>query len=325
MRVNLLVDGNYLTHKGIFALKGQKSMYVDLPILLRKDFEKIQGEYPFDHIYLLSDTPRYWRKEVYPGYKSKRKTDEEIDWDHVYKVYADFREEIGSRPRTTHVAVPGAEADDLVADLTRRSNSVGTNCVIVAADSDLHQILDFDTEGGWVNFVHNYKFSDPRSYWPSGYRAFVSWLEGAGGDVFDMGGEDDFLGYVRRVLSTTKVSEVDPEQSLFCKVVAGDPKDTVKSCHVVPTRDGKERGIGESGAERIYRLYKELHPGPVIFDSADFPHSLTEAVFLHRKLDPSDRELREEVRIAIEGNLRIKELSRRHLPGKIIEKMTGLT
>lgn len=321
MKVNLLIDGNYLTNKGIFALKGQNTMYLDLPVLLRNDLDKILGEYAYDKVFLFSDRPKYWRKEFYPEYKTGRKYDDEIDWEHVHNVYDDFVSDVIQMPRVKHLGIQGAEADDLIAYTVKRSNAAGYSNVIVAADSDLHQILDFSTVDGYINILHNYKFSDMRSYWPREYKVFVDWLAGQGGDVFDMGDEKDFLDFVYTTLNNTIVKEVDPEMTLFCKAIGGDPKDTVSSCLVTYTKTGKPRGIGASGAETIYKLYKENYPEPIDFSTSTFRTRAAEVVAMSRKIELDDHDKLRNIELLIERNLHIKELDHRHLPEDIRQRL----
>jgi len=81
----------------------------------------------------------YWRKDVYPLYKSKRKTTREkseINFKEVFEETNELIEQIKSNLPIKVVSVPRAEADDIMLVLAKESNE---NVLIHSPDKDMIQ------------------------------------------------------------------------------------------------------------------------------------------------------------------------------------------
>ena len=315
MKASLIIDGNYLLNKDVFILYEMRTLYSDLGTLLRKDLTNLTKKYSFDHIYFVSDSKMRWRQEYYKEYKQNRKADTKIDWDFVYNEYTIFRNEIKNLPHVQSYQVDWAEGDDLISYIVDENNKKGISNVIVAADGDIHQKVRFDLGLEYINIMYNYKFSDERTYWPKNYNVFLKEMNKvAGSSLWDMNDDNEFLTFLEDLEYKTKTEEVSPEETLFCKMVAGDKKDNVPSVYIK-----NDRGIGKTGGKTIYRLYKETNKENIDFDSDNFINTLTELISYSRKI--TDNIVVEDVKQKLIRNRKLLKLDENYLPLEIKEQM----
>lgn len=321
MKTALTIDGNYLLHKDVFILHGMKSLHEDLEDLLRLDIDKLSKMYPFDSTYFASDskTKTYWRKEFFTDYKSTRKPDINIDWDWVYKVYDELIQEIRLNPNINQLQFDWVEGDDIIAYIVNKGNKLGYSNVIMAADSDLHQLVRFDLSNELINVVYNYKFSDERLYVPENYNVFFSEMKrNATSTLFDMNEDDEFLMFLEELIDRVKTVEVSDEKILFTKLIQGDKKDAIPSVYQKETTTGKMMGIGKAGAESIYNLYKETYNKPINFDSTEFIEKASEIISYSKKIENTDTISK--IKNNIKKNLRLIKLTENYLPTEILNE-----
>lgn len=96
----------------------------------------------FGRIVLCTDSRDYWRKGVFPYYKAKRKKtreDSEIDWDQVFDILNGLRDEIRDYFPYKVMNVLRAEADDVIAVLTKHYHTEEP-ILIVSGDKDFMQL-----------------------------------------------------------------------------------------------------------------------------------------------------------------------------------------
>lgn len=320
MRTALIIDGNYLLHKDVFILHAMKSLHKDLQNLMRLDIDKLMKMYSFDDIYFVSDSNiGYWRKLEFGGYKSTRKPDINIDWDWVYEEYAILRKHLKECTPVKQLQIDLAEGDDIIAYIVNKNNELGYSNIIMAADSDLHQLLRFDISKEYINVAYNYKFSDERTYFPENYNVYLSELKrNASSTLFDMNSDDEFLIFLEELIEKTKATGVSPEEIIFTKLISGDKKDAVPSVHQKETKTGKMMGIGKDGAKSIYKLYKETYlDEPIIFDSEDFVEKATTMVSFVKKVE--DKAALSAIKDNIRLNRRLLILTETYLPEKLLQ------
>lgn len=101
-----------------------------------------------NNVILLIDSQHAWRKDVLPGedgYKSNRQKQEGVNWDNIFKCSDDLKQLF--KNAGCHVAeYEHSEADDMAA-LCKEvifEKYHDYNLVIVSADADLRQLIDFD-------------------------------------------------------------------------------------------------------------------------------------------------------------------------------------
>jgi len=86
-----------------------------------------------------------WRKEAYPQYKAKRKSNRDespLDWSHFFTLINGVRDEIKENMHYPVVQVDRAEADDIVATLVKSTQEFGQSepVMIVSSDKDFFQL-----------------------------------------------------------------------------------------------------------------------------------------------------------------------------------------
>ncbi len=140
-----LVDGHALIYRAFFAMiarplrtsRGENTgaAWGVVNFLLR-----LQSRYQPDYLVWILDAGDSFRVARYPEYKSTRsKLGEELQADfdlaleQVGRLLAAFRVPV--------LAVPGYEADDVIATLARREAAAGRQVVIVSGDKDFHQLV----------------------------------------------------------------------------------------------------------------------------------------------------------------------------------------
>ena len=90
-----------------------------------------------------------WRKDVYEHYKAKRKTSRDespLDWGEFFRLINMVRDEIKEHFPYPVIQVDKAEADDIIATLTKNTQEFGKHepVVIVSADKDFLQLQRYN-------------------------------------------------------------------------------------------------------------------------------------------------------------------------------------
>lgn len=316
MKTTLIIDGNYLLFKDVFILLYMKSLYVDLEKLLRNDIKKLTKMYPFDKIYFVSDSKSdYWRKELYDGYKGTRKQDLNVDWNWVYEKYDELKEELSHNTKITYLEFNKCEGDDIISYLTNHGNANGYSTFIMASDSDLQQLLRFDIHKDYINMIYNFKYSDERLYLPENHNVFLNHKNKGEQSLFDMSDDDEYLAFIDDLKNKTKVSEINTEKLVFCKLVSGDPKDNIKSIYTKGNR-----GIGKKGGETIYELYKEMDNSVIDFDSDEFINKMIDVIKYNKKIDADDKEVSNMITANLNLNRKLTILKDIYLPADILNE-----
>ena len=99
----------------------------------------------YGEIVLAYDSRAYWRKEIFPQYKSNRRKNREEDdkdWDSIFGVLNSIKEEIKEFLPYKVVEVYGAEADDVIATLCKHYQN--EKVMIVSGDKDFIQLQKYD-------------------------------------------------------------------------------------------------------------------------------------------------------------------------------------
>jgi hypothetical protein len=316
MKINLIIDGNYLLQKSVFVLFKLRSLYKDLPVILNKDFNILTNLYFFNKIYFISDSKTNWRKSIFVEYKGKRKKNENINWNEVYEIFDNFKNSI-VKENYNFYQIDNLEGDDIISYVVNETNKKGESNLIIANDSDLFQLVNYDMVNKYINFMYNFKFNDERVYLPCLYNEYIDNIDN--GDIFDdlFGGSGDdtveFLEFIKGLINTKKVIEIDSEKELFIKI-SGHNKDGIKSVYMKGNR-----GIGKIGSEKMYNLYKETYPDIIDFNSDDFKNRLIDIIKYYKKINDNDMD--NELRSRLNLNLKLVKLDKRSIPKKLYERM----
>ena len=93
------------------------------------------------------DDKNYWRTQAFPFYKKNRKQERETskyDWDMVFSVLNKIRDEIRRYLPYYVIQVQGAEADDVIAALSRKHH-LSDKILILSADKDFIQLQQYES------------------------------------------------------------------------------------------------------------------------------------------------------------------------------------
>jgi len=315
MKLNLILDGNYILNKSVFVLYKLRNLYTDLPVILEKDYNTITNLFYFSKIYFISDSRTNWRKKFYTEYKGTRKKNDNIDWNSVYEIYDKFKDDLTKKRNCEVHQIEYLEGDDIISYVIKESNKKGYSNMVIANDSDLFQLLHYDEVNKYMNFMYNFKFTDETVYFPELYRKFIESIEGDNiDDLFgDSGSDSEFVEFIKTLTATKKVKEVDSEMELFIKII-GHNKDNIKSIYMKGNR-----GIGKAGGEKIYNFYKETYPDSIDFNSDVFKERLIESVKYYKRIktDEFDNDMMER----LNRNLKLVKLDKKSTPTRLYEQM----
>ena len=310
--MNLILDANYCLYRSVFILHKLKTLYGDLETLLLNDYNKITNDYPFNVIYVISDSKRNWRKNIYPEYKGKRKKDLDIDWEFVFDTFDKFKENIKHRHNCLQYQIDPFEGDDIIAHIVKETNKDGGSNLILSNDGDIHQLLKFSVADNYINLMYNHKFQNEVVFVPENYSIFLKHIEDTTeGDIFDMSDDNiDFMNYFDKLTSRAKIKEINKEESYFKKLVAGDTGDNVLS--VVKFTE-KTKGIGTTGSGTVYKMFKDRYPNEIDFDSDEFISQLSDILYIYKK---NNREIdfKEKVIENIKFSRTLTRLDGKYLP-----------
>lgn len=156
-------------------IRGQKNVELDPGLIrhmvinsIRSVNKKFRGQY--GEMVICTDNRNYWRKSVFPYYKANRKEAREksgIDWNFLFTVLREIRNELKVYFPYKVIEVAGAEADDIIAALATyaATNPISDNGIvekfepvlIVSGDHDFIQLQKFENvkqyhpvKDGWI-------------------------------------------------------------------------------------------------------------------------------------------------------------------------------
>lgn len=124
----------------------------------------------YGEMVIVADAGGNWRKDVYPEYKTKRKSNREkskIDWNAAFANINMVLEEIKTNMPWKVVQQWGCEADDSIAEITKWTQEFGNyeKVMIVSADHDFIQLQKFDNVSQFSpNTKKPVKTDNPRLY-----------------------------------------------------------------------------------------------------------------------------------------------------------------
>jgi hypothetical protein len=133
----IVIDYNQVaiaTFMAEIGYRGSKDIEVNLPLLrhmilnvIRSYKNKFSAEFG-DEIVIACDNRHYWRRKVFPYYKSHRKKvreASELDWGAIFDALTIIRQELEEYFPYPVIDVDGAEADDVIGTLAEYSQTLG--------------------------------------------------------------------------------------------------------------------------------------------------------------------------------------------------------
>jgi bifunctional DNA-binding transcriptional regulator/antitoxin component of YhaV-PrlF toxin-antitoxin module len=94
----------------------------------------------YGQVVVCCDSKHYWRRDIFPHYKAKRKANRDkskFDWKEVFQTLSDLKAELREVFPYKVIEVYGAEADDVIATIAKHEQSP---VLIVGSDKDYCQL-----------------------------------------------------------------------------------------------------------------------------------------------------------------------------------------
>lgn len=162
----LIVDMSQITLSCLFAtVKPGQVIEMDFirhTVLDSLRYNKQKFENKFGKIIIAIDSRHYWRKDVFPYYKYKRKEDREksgFDWDTIWQCMHTMRQELEDFMPYQVMEVDGAEADDIIAVLSKNL-SKKEKVLIVSGDKDFCQLQKSPNIVQWAPIDKEWRKTD---------------------------------------------------------------------------------------------------------------------------------------------------------------------
>ena len=318
MLLNLIIDGNYILSRLVFTLHKNNLLYGALSQSLENTIISYKKLYPFTNIYLVSDSKeKSWRKNLNSNYKSTRKKDTDIDWSFVYKVYDEFKQNIkGARILES----PRIEGDDWIAFLVHKNNQNNQSNFIVSNDYDIKQLIKFDIENEWINFMSNEMYNQEKIFLPKNYQIFVNKIKGkSNDDIFNLNDNTEFLNLMSRFINKYNLNEIDSIESLMIKIISGDTSDNIQSVYQ-SSKAGKVRGIGAKGAQSVYDSYLVEFGEPSLQDP-DLFENIADIICEKKKVSKINIQ---PIVSRIQENMKLIDLRVYNFPPEIVDSMNNV-
>ena len=151
----VLVDMNQVTLSSLMMQIGQSKDLEVNPDLVRHMVlnsirtYRIKFVEDYGELVLCYDSKHYWRKDVFPQYKSHRKKMREssdFDWNTIFNTLNALKEELRENFPYKMLEVYGAEADDIIATICESQKE---NIMIVSGDKDFIQLQKYKNVKQW--------------------------------------------------------------------------------------------------------------------------------------------------------------------------------
>jgi len=318
MKINLILDGNYLLQRNVFSLHKNNLLYGALESSLEISVNNYRQWFGFENVYFVSDSKeKSWRKKLYNEYKGNRKKDTDIDWEFVYNTYDTFKEKLSNKVKILEYSQ--VEGDDWISYIAQTANKEGISNLIVSNDYDIKQLIKYELDPLWINIMSNEVYTNKKIFLPKNYQIFLDKVKSIAinNDIFTLSNDSDFLVMIASFMERYEVNEVNATESLVVKLISGDAGDNILSVWALE-KNGKRRGIGGAGAKTLYDNY-ELEFGEVDINSVDFLDNIADLICEKKKLSKNDEF--DKIKQNLELNYKIINLSLENIPQDIINKM----
>lgn len=318
MKVDLIIDGNFVLSKLVFTLHKNNILY-GLNKALETAVSNYRKWYPFANIYLVSDSrEKSWRKEYIDQYKTNRKKDSDIDWVFVYNAYDEFKQQASNGIKV--LEAPSVEGDDWISYLVERANRNSRSVIIVSNDYDIKQLVRYNLDPLTINVMTNEMYNKEKLFLPKNYQIFINAVNKLpNDDVFNLNDNSEFLLLMDRFINKYEIHEINSVESLFIKLIAGDQSDNINSAWS-QVKNGRKRGIGAKGAQGIYNEYLTEF-GEVSLTDPDLYENMADLICEKKKLSKSQIP---SIVSNIQKNVKLIDLRLINLPDEIINKMNDV-
>lgn len=321
--INIIFDGSYIVHKNVFSLLKTNTLYGDFATALTVNIKRFTELIPTAKVHLVFDGKYSWRKQHDSNYKANREKDESIDWKWIYKELGVWIEAVLDTTNWKVYMENSIEGDDWIMALVKSNNKKNQTNIVIASDKDLLQLLKWTDE--YINIQVRDIMTLEKVYLPEGYNIFLDKLDqkDAEEDLFDMSNKShDIYSIINHFIRNYETEEINTRRFLFEKIVKGDKGDNIGSVYIKMTKNGKPRGIGEGGANKIWNIYSELYGDKYNTSDDVFLEKMVECIELNEKKVIDDN-IKKDIRNNIRYNIKMMELNAKNYPLEILETMVS--
>ena len=109
----------------------------------------------YGNVVIACDDKNYWRKNIFPYYKANRKKnrdESDVDWPAIFSALEKFKVELKENFPYKVIQVPHAEADDIIAVLTKKYHTDGI--LIASHDKDYQQLQKYPLVKQYSNVMN---------------------------------------------------------------------------------------------------------------------------------------------------------------------------
>ena len=265
-KVLLVLDWSNLMFRSLFMthLFGQGINYNS-----KEDINAFVAKFTTDVLFLLkifnpnnvilaTDATHAWRKDILTGidgYKSNRKKDDFYNWDNIFQASDDLQNIFKSKGITI-AKVNHGEADDITALCKELifEKYPDWNIIIVSADADIRQLIDFKEDTKQYCLVYNTigkRKGGKRSLYVT--KEFLNWFNRPQVNDIFFSNSDYSRDYISRLLvnnSTIDLVEENPNDVVLGKIFCGDDGDCVPAFYEY-YKNGKKIRVTNSKFKKL--------------------------------------------------------------------------
>lgn len=156
----IAIDFSAISIRNILAFKEElkdeskienliKHVIISSILNYKKQFRKQYGP----EVVIACDSRHYWRKDVFPYYKYKRKQqreDSDVPWDTIFKYINETKQELTENFPWKLIEVHGTEADDVLAIMAKHVTPTQEYpTVLISTDKDIKQAMSYPNVNCW--------------------------------------------------------------------------------------------------------------------------------------------------------------------------------
>lgn len=153
----ILVDFNQICISNLMVQVNNNSIVIDEGIIRHTILNsmrmyRIKFGQKYGELVICCDDKNYWRRDIFPYYKYNRRKNREaskLDWNLIFNILNNIREELRTYFPYKVLQIPHAEADDIIASICHRYGELGINAgnsmpiLILSSDKDFVQLQKY--------------------------------------------------------------------------------------------------------------------------------------------------------------------------------------
>jgi len=165
----------------------------------------------------------------------------------------------------------------------------------------------------------NETFNQTKIFFPENYQIFLNKLKSFNNDdIFSLNDNNDFINLLNNFSLKYTIESINPVHSLLLKIISGDKSDNIPSSYSVK-KNGRNRGIGDKGAQSILESYVNEF-GEISMDDPDLLINIADIICEKKKIGKSSIDgIVENLQL----NLSIIDLRLHSFPENILSKINN--